>query len=397
VPALVKREGTVLVSEYQYYEFIAIDRPLTPTQMAELRARSSRATITPTSFINEYHWGDLKGDPAAWMRRYFDAFVYVANWCSCRLALRVPLDTFDRGTLQPYASEYALTLDASPSHWIINWELSEGENYDRFGMEDGRGWMGRLAPLRDELLRGDLRPLYLGWLAGVAAGEIPDDETEPLLPPGLSSLTAAQTALVEFLEIDPDLLAAAAAGSDLARDQEGDGNTAREWIAALPEGECRATLRLLLEGRAREAERTLKTRFLAWQRERSPPQTAVVGRRTVAELRTLAEDAGRIRREREAKARAQAKARQRQQREAYLATLAADFDRAWAAAHEMAERGTASGYDETLRAIVDLGEAYALRKEGEAFEQALRRFMIRHGKRGALVRRLTGAKLWRKA
>ena len=48
------------MSEYQYYEFIAIDEPLTPKQMAELRLRSSRASITSTSFVNEYHWGNRK-------------------------------------------------------------------------------------------------------------------------------------------------------------------------------------------------------------------------------------------------------------------------------------------------------------------------------------------------
>jgi hypothetical protein len=61
------------MSEYQYYEFVAIDEPLTPKQMAELRSRSSRASITSTSFINVYQWGDLKGDPIDWMRRYFDS------------------------------------------------------------------------------------------------------------------------------------------------------------------------------------------------------------------------------------------------------------------------------------------------------------------------------------
>jgi len=39
------------MSEYQYYEFIAIDEPLTQKQMAELRARSSRANITLASFV----------------------------------------------------------------------------------------------------------------------------------------------------------------------------------------------------------------------------------------------------------------------------------------------------------------------------------------------------------
>lgn len=78
------------MSEYQYYEFAAIDRPLGRAEMAELRAVSSRAQISPSGFVNHYEWGDLKADPADWIRRYFDAFVYTACWCSCRLALRVP-------------------------------------------------------------------------------------------------------------------------------------------------------------------------------------------------------------------------------------------------------------------------------------------------------------------
>jgi hypothetical protein len=36
------------MSEYQYYEFLAIDRPLTARQVAALRAYSTRATITST-------------------------------------------------------------------------------------------------------------------------------------------------------------------------------------------------------------------------------------------------------------------------------------------------------------------------------------------------------------
>ena len=51
------------MSEYQYYEFLALDRPLTEEQRAELRSISSRAEITATRFTNEYQWGDLKGDP----------------------------------------------------------------------------------------------------------------------------------------------------------------------------------------------------------------------------------------------------------------------------------------------------------------------------------------------
>ncbi len=49
------------MSEYQYYEFLAIDSPLDAKQMAALRALSTRAEITSTSFTNVYNWGGLCG------------------------------------------------------------------------------------------------------------------------------------------------------------------------------------------------------------------------------------------------------------------------------------------------------------------------------------------------
>ena len=55
------------MSEYQYYEFQAVDRPLTSAQQRELRALSTRARITTTSFVNHYEWGDFKGNPARLM------------------------------------------------------------------------------------------------------------------------------------------------------------------------------------------------------------------------------------------------------------------------------------------------------------------------------------------
>ena len=45
------------MSEYQYYEFQAIDQPLTERETATLRGFSSRATITPTRFVNNYSYG----------------------------------------------------------------------------------------------------------------------------------------------------------------------------------------------------------------------------------------------------------------------------------------------------------------------------------------------------
>jgi len=83
------------VSEYQYYEFLALDKPLTDEQRAELRKLSSRAEITATRFVNEYNYGDFRGNPEKLMERYFDAFCYLANWGTRRLmfASRAPFST----------------------------------------------------------------------------------------------------------------------------------------------------------------------------------------------------------------------------------------------------------------------------------------------------------------
>ena len=59
------------MSEYQYYEFLAVDRPLNGAAQAELRAISSCARITSTSFVNSYDSGDLKADPLKLLERRF--------------------------------------------------------------------------------------------------------------------------------------------------------------------------------------------------------------------------------------------------------------------------------------------------------------------------------------
>ena len=42
------------MSEYQYYEFLALDCPLTTAEQAEVHRLPTRARITATSFTDEY-------------------------------------------------------------------------------------------------------------------------------------------------------------------------------------------------------------------------------------------------------------------------------------------------------------------------------------------------------
>jgi hypothetical protein len=83
------------MSEYQHYEFPAIDRPLSKKEMSELRSHSTRARITTTSFVNHYEWGSFKGESDVWMEKYFDAFLYLANWGTHMLKLSLPSRLLD--------------------------------------------------------------------------------------------------------------------------------------------------------------------------------------------------------------------------------------------------------------------------------------------------------------
>ena len=381
------------MSEYQYYEFLAIDRPLTAEELSTLRALSTRAHITPVSFTNEYNWGDFKGDPDKLMERFFDVHVYVANWMTAILMVRLPITALAKETANALAVPYILDFKATKTHWIITWSLEESENYDRFGMEDGRGWMARLSPVRDELLRGDIRSLYIGWLAAVTGESMDDDEMEPLSVNGLGSLTAAQHALAEFLEVDADLLAGAGLGSPAMQNDESLQNEMDEWIDALPRDQVKAVLKQILEGKEQQAERALKNQFTAWRRGLQTDKTEAP-RRTVGELRKNGEKALQIRMEKQKRDRKQQEIKRRKEREAYLKKLSSDFPKAWRSVRKQIEVGSGRAYDEACQALVDLSEAYALHATRKRFQQELGKFMADHMRRKALIQRLVKAGIW---
>ena len=81
---------TRVVSEYQRYEFMTIDRPLTRAQLDEVNELSSHIEASSTHALIEYHWGDFKHDPIKVLREFFDGFLYWANWGSPELAFRFP-------------------------------------------------------------------------------------------------------------------------------------------------------------------------------------------------------------------------------------------------------------------------------------------------------------------
>ena len=124
------------MSEYQYYEFQAVDRPLDEREMAELRELSTRAEITPTRFMNFYNYGDFRGSPEALMERYFNAFVYVANWGTHRFMLRLPRRLLDLETASLYCVGEGARAWEKGDHVILEF-VSEEEGGNTW--EEGEG------------------------------------------------------------------------------------------------------------------------------------------------------------------------------------------------------------------------------------------------------------------
>ena len=78
------------MSEYQYYEFLALDRPLSAEDLAYVRTLSSRVQPTPTQAVFTYSFGDFPGDPLKLLAKHYDVMLYLANWGSKQLAFRFP-------------------------------------------------------------------------------------------------------------------------------------------------------------------------------------------------------------------------------------------------------------------------------------------------------------------
>lgn len=193
------------MSEYQYYEFVALDQPLSDDQMAELRAISTRAKITRTRFVNEYNFGDFRGDPHKLMARYFDAHRYFANWGCPRVMLRVPKANLDVAALKLYFAGRA-ALKVLREHVVLDFNVQDEREFEG----DSRVSIAALAPLRAELINGDLRSAYLAWMVGLENGDYKDGAREPPVPDGLAKRTRPQNALIRFLGISPHILRSAA-------------------------------------------------------------------------------------------------------------------------------------------------------------------------------------------
>lgn len=386
------------MSEYQYYEFLAVDRPLSAAEQAQVRSLSTRARITATSFVNEYHWGDFHGDPGRLMERYYDAHLYVANWGTHRLMLRLPRDLLDLDVVEEFCVGDQLSARVTDEFVVLDFtsEDDAGEfEFDR----DAEASLSTLVGVRTELAAGDLRSLYLGWLAAYGVWERDedafdrdaDDDLEPPVPPGLDRLTAAQRALADFLRLDEDLLAVAARTSPPLEDRVDDHGELATWVTRLPVTEKNRLLGRVVQGDAARVRMELLRRF----RGDAAPTSTGVPQRTVADL---LDDSARRRADRDrrlAARRAEDQARQEKARaeawERRLDELAGEQDAAWSRVEAMIANRKPAEYDAAVTLLAEL-QALA-RRENRHHTFTVRAAALRHthARKPSLIERLDRA------
>lgn len=386
------------MSEYQYYEFLAIDRPLGDDEQAAVRSLSTRARITATSFVNEYHWGNFRGRPDLLMETYYDAHLHITNWGTHRVMFRLPCDLLDPDVVETYCAGDQTNVWSTDEFVVLDFTSEDSAGESDFS-GDAEGLLSPIIGVRAELAVGDLRPLYLAWLAAYGAWERDEDvfdgdadnDLEPPVPPGLGMLTASQRALADFLRLDDALLTIAAQTSPPLDQVVDDPDILAGWVNRLSIGEKNRLLGRVLEGDAARVRMEMLRRFRGDNAPAAPSPT----RRTVA---NLLDDAARHRADQQRRLaaqrakdevrRKQARAQARAQR---LDKLATEEDAAWSRVDALIDTRKPAEYDAAVLLLTDL-QALAEREDRhDTFRVRIISLRKTHARKPSLIERLDRA------
>ncbi|QDU38116.1 hypothetical protein Mal4_24380 [Maioricimonas rarisocia] len=263
------------MSEYQYVAFRAVDAPVSGDDLEFMHEQSSRADITPYEFTNEYHYGDFGGDAEEMLRRGYDVHVHYASFGIRKIMIRLP-----HGLPHPEAADQylvneslALTPDDSGPGLILSIDpfFEPGDLEEYLALP---GLLDDLEALRQEIVDGDLRPLYL---AALAVGADDEDCPDPPLPAGMKELSEAQLTLAAFFGIDDAMLSVVGAESLPLPRRPGMQQACADWVRRQPAKQKDAWLCQLVESTDQSVRQSILQQY--WQSE-SPPSwpTTIVDR-----------------------------------------------------------------------------------------------------------------------
>lgn len=378
------------MSTYQYYDFYAIDRPLTTKEQKEVDALSSRFSPTSRRATYEYHYSDFRHDEKKVLRDYFDMMIYVANWGTWQLMIKVPIDLVSWDELIAY--EYSgngytsqhVNFEKTKTHIIIDMYYSTEDGADWM---DAEGNLDGMLQLREQILEGDYRILYLAWLhiAAMASeyddeydGEEDDEDKEkpsPPVPPNMNKLNIPLENFIAFWSIDKDLVTAASKNS-MSKSSTTIADLAAQ-IIHLSEKEKNRYLELLLteENKAKYQLKKRLSDFITHEPvKQEKKQTFEAIQAGVEQTRQA-----RLKKEKKEAEAARIKAlKDIGKREAAI----------WREAEYNADFKTSKGYDQAADALKRLKD-YAIYANKKAdFESKLAEFLEKYGRSAALRRRL---------
>lgn len=370
------------MSEYQYYEWQTIDRPLSPSEWEDVSGLSSHMeTVTSTQAIVTYSWGDFKHDPRQVLLKLFDAHLYMANWGTRRLMFRFPKSVIDPHAIRPYCREEFLTLELKGNYYILEFSLDDDESdYEWLKAE---GMLGKMAPIREQITRGDYRALYLSWLKAVSI-EYPEEdnaETEPPIPAGLGKLNSSHQAFIGFFELDAHLVKAAAKASPPLQPKS---NTPLEQaLTHLSREECENFLRQVLNN---EPQVLMALQKRLEQLAGIEPVSAGISQRKAGNLFKEAE-----RLEQEALRQQKAAAEQRRIQE--LLDLAGREEATWRWIESLIGQKQAGPYDKATKLLVDLRDLAIYQNQVLKFQERFLVIREKYGNRPTLMGRFSRAGL----
>jgi hypothetical protein len=369
------------MSEYQFYEFQAIDRPLTPAEREAIGRLSSRVRPTATSANFTYSYGDFPGDPLKVLAQYFDVMYYIANWGTQRLAFRFPKSLIAQQSIEPFLIEHCISLSFTQDWAILDWNFNKDEG---FGWIEEESVLDDLLGLRQEIIQQDYRGLYLAWLKAITLSDeyvdLDDSQLEPPIPPGLAQLSVSQQAFSQIFELDQHLLTAAAIAS-------GQPTTLSEQalqnaIAKLSPTDSAAFLLRLAQGEANISAKFLKK--LSKSLSLSPSVSDY--RRTIQQLLAATTQVAENAKQQQKKA---AEAKRIQE----LQALAPREGQVWAEIECLLEKSQAQNYDQAVKLLIQLRDLAHYQDQYPIFKIQLGRIHKQYHKRPGFIRRLNEAGL----
>jgi hypothetical protein len=372
------------MSEYQYYEFAAIDGPISDEGLRYARGCSTRASVSRMRWQNTYTFGDFHGSVDT-LLKYYDAHFYIANWGSVRLGLAFPKGALPAEAIQPYLRkgkqyENTLTVKETGNRCIVWWERNQEEGW---GWTDGEGLIDELMGIREELMRGDYRALFLGWLADFNPEEYGNSEdgksVMPLVPAGLDHLSPALEALIEHFPVDPDALAVAAGLSQASTPNRIPMDSVLEGLAV---SEMRALLARVSDGGGPGVMNEL-TRLTHPRVQMPADQT-----KKCVDFAAKTIEAREVSRKKKAGAAVEKRQREAELRRQHLASIMQRADTTWSGLDSLMDQKISSAYDQAASRLEELRDAYAQAGDTGGFQQKLAAFRLRYSNRPAMLRRI---------